>query len=283
MALTKGTSQTTQYHGSPIEPGEYSLLVKTNAVIYKGALVCVDSTGYALPGATATGLIPVGRAEETVDNTGGASGAKRVKVTRGAFSLANSADADEIEITELFSEVYIVDDNTVAKTDGSSTRSRAGICVGFEGSRVMVLIGPAANLEVAAVASDLQASQLQKRELEIGFADLTDADGSQSFNLGAALPANAVVVGHNVNVTAVFDNAGDTGTFSLDIGVSGALDSICNGASLNAIAHVNGPLGARSGGRYPSAQLLATVLADVNVTDATKGSAVVEVFYFVIA
>jgi hypothetical protein len=60
--------------------------VKANARIWKGALVCVDNTGYLVPASDTANLRFVGVAFESVDNTGGASGAKRCRVVkRGTF------------------------------------------------------------------------------------------------------------------------------------------------------------------------------------------------------
>ncbi len=66
-----------------------------------------------------------------MDNSSGADGAKRILVRRGAFAANNSTSTDEIKQTEMLKTVYFVDDNTVAKTDGTSTRSAAGKFVGF--------------------------------------------------------------------------------------------------------------------------------------------------------
>jgi len=112
--------------------------VAANAVIYAGALVVANATGYAAPGSTATGLTRLGRAEEKVDNTGGADGAKTVLVRRKkAFKYKNSG-TDPVDQTSLGKTVYIIDDETVAKTDGTSTRSAAGTCVGIESDGVWV-------------------------------------------------------------------------------------------------------------------------------------------------
>lgn len=100
--------------------------VKAGAKIFAGALVALDATGYAVPGSTATTLKAVGRAEATVDNTGGASGDLNVKVRRGVLCFANSAAGDLIARAEVLGTAYIVDDQTVAKTNGGGTRSVAG-------------------------------------------------------------------------------------------------------------------------------------------------------------
>jgi len=123
MALSAARN-TKAMAGGP-NPEILSLPVKANTKVYAGSLVVIDA-GYAAPGRAATGLIAVGRAEETVDNTGGAAGAKSVNVRQGVFPWANSADTDAIAQAQVGSTVYIVDDQTVAKTDGSSARSAAG-------------------------------------------------------------------------------------------------------------------------------------------------------------
>lgn len=116
-----------------------SLPVATNAVIYAGALVCINSSGFATPGATATTLKVAGVAQQQVNNTGGANGAVRIEVDRsGAHLFANSSAGDLIALTDLGAACYIVDDQTVAKTNGSSSRSLAGTVVDVDASGVWV-------------------------------------------------------------------------------------------------------------------------------------------------
>lgn len=100
--------------------------VKASSKIYAGTIVVIDSSGYALKGATATGLRAVGRAEEQVDNSSGSNGDKTVKVKRACFRFANSSSGDLITLADVGTDCYIVDDQTVAKTNGTSTRSVAG-------------------------------------------------------------------------------------------------------------------------------------------------------------
>lgn len=93
---------------------------------YKGALVALDANGDATPGATATTLKGLGRCKAPVDNAAGQAGDKKVEIEKGVFRFANSAAADEITTAEIGADCYIVDDQTVAKTDGTATRSVAG-------------------------------------------------------------------------------------------------------------------------------------------------------------
>lgn len=100
--------------------------VAASTKIYQGAIVAVNASSLAVPGATSTTLKAAGRAEETVDNTAGSAGDKKISVRRGIFQYANSASTDEIALKDIGSNAYIVDDQTVALTSGSNTRSIAG-------------------------------------------------------------------------------------------------------------------------------------------------------------
>ncbi|MFZ5653173.1 MAG: hypothetical protein ACOY42_02050 [Pseudomonadota bacterium] len=109
---------------------------------YAGAIAVLNASGYCAPATTATGLVPLGRFAEEYDNTGGANGAATIEVERGIFQYANSASADEITAADIGKKCYLVDDQTVAKTNGTNTRSIAGIVDGVDALGVWVLIDP---------------------------------------------------------------------------------------------------------------------------------------------
>lgn len=112
--------------------------VATNVKIYAGSLVVANASGFAAPGSSAATLTALGRAAESVDNTGGANGAKTVRVDRkDAFKFANLA-ADPVVQADFGKTCYIVDDQTVAKTNGGGARSAAGKIVGVESDGVWV-------------------------------------------------------------------------------------------------------------------------------------------------
>lgn len=99
--------------------------VAASVAIHAGALLMRNAAGYLTKGATATGSVGVGRAEQAV--TGGANaGDVTVDYRPGVFRFGNSASTDAITIAEIGDVCWIVDDETVAKTSGSSTRSVAG-------------------------------------------------------------------------------------------------------------------------------------------------------------
>ncbi len=108
--------------------GDYVVLpVAAGVTLYAGALAALDAGGNVTPGATATTLKGIGRCEEFIDNSAGIAGAVTVKVKKGVFAFANSAAADLITTADIGSNCFIVDDQTVAKTDGTGTRSVAGV------------------------------------------------------------------------------------------------------------------------------------------------------------
>lgn len=120
--------------------GQYACPALAGAVFYAGAIVVLDANGYAKPGVTATDLITVGRADHRLTNTG-ASGSVQILVVPGIYQYKNSAGADEITIAFVGHDCYIVDDETVAKTSGTSTRSVAGKVMAVNEDGVWVRLG----------------------------------------------------------------------------------------------------------------------------------------------
>lgn len=137
-ALSAERAKTLQIGLGPV-PTIVSYRVKGTTKIYKGSLVALNG-GYAAPGATATGRIAVGRAEETVDNTSGSDGDKRVKVSQGCFAWDNATSTDACTAADIGSDVYMVDDHTITHT--STGASKAGKLVDILSTgQVVVLTG----------------------------------------------------------------------------------------------------------------------------------------------
>lgn len=105
--------------------------------IFQGAIVMRNAAGNLTKGATALNLVGAGRAEQTVDNPG-AAGAASVPYRKGVFRYANSAAADAITPADIGGPAYAVDDQTVAKTSGTNTRSIAGKIEGVDAQGVWV-------------------------------------------------------------------------------------------------------------------------------------------------
>ena len=134
----------TARRNTPVRMGEIRVeAVAASIRIFAGSLVMRNAAGYLTKGATATGCVGVGRAEYTVDNSAGAVGALSLEYRVGTCLFANSSAGDLIVIADIGKACFIVDDQTVAKTDGTATRSRAGIVEGLETNGVWVRLDEA--------------------------------------------------------------------------------------------------------------------------------------------
>lgn len=108
-----------------------------SVVCYAGALLMRNASGYLTKGQTATGLVGVGVAQER--KTGGANaGDERIKYRAGVHLFKNSASTDQITVANVGDPCYAVDDEQVAKTDGTGTRSIAGFVDDVDGQGVWV-------------------------------------------------------------------------------------------------------------------------------------------------
>lgn len=118
---------------------QYSRDLAATTKIFAGSIVCLSATGFAVPGSTATTLVADGVATERVDNSAGADGGQKVTTEKGVFRFGNSASGDLITRAEIGDDCYIVDDQTVAKTNGTNTRSKAGRIEDVDAQGVWVL------------------------------------------------------------------------------------------------------------------------------------------------
>lgn len=112
--------------------------VKANGHIYKGSLVCADSSGYAVPGGDTAGLSFLGVAIEEADNSGGLSGAITVRVQcSGVFSFGKTGTITQ---TSIGATLYIADDQTVALAATTSNDIPAGKLEALDGGDVWVRV-----------------------------------------------------------------------------------------------------------------------------------------------
>jgi hypothetical protein len=139
MTALNAERRTLRYGQEP-SPALWNVKMKGGVKAYAGGLAAIEA-GYATPGRAATTLFGFGRFEATVDNTAGSSGDLSVDILSGVFKWANSTSSDQITQADLGAYAYIVDDQTVAKTNGSSSRSKAGRIVGVDTDGVWVLMG----------------------------------------------------------------------------------------------------------------------------------------------
>lgn len=120
-ALAQSRSQRVKAYGTLSLAGK-------NEQVYQGGLACIDlSTGFVAKGFASTALLPIGTYVE--DQLTASNAPVLVKLFREIWAMwfANSSAGDAIAAPgQIGSLCYIVDDQTVAKTDASGTRSVAG-------------------------------------------------------------------------------------------------------------------------------------------------------------
>lgn len=102
--------------------------VAADAVIYKGAIVCIDGDGFAIPGADTAAIQVIGIAAETIDNTGGSDGDKTVEVEYDCIYLFAATSITQAMLGDL---MVIVDDNTVDDAAGATNDISVGRLIEF--------------------------------------------------------------------------------------------------------------------------------------------------------
>lgn len=147
----------------------------------------------------------------------------------------------------------------------------------------------AALAEAKAIVDANYAGRIQHRQLIATHATITEADASETQNIGAALPANATIIGATMHSYTPF-TGGTIGDFTVDVGSSGDVDALIDGADLFSAA-VDGAPATMTAGVNPhktfvaaGAQLTAKFdCSSDDVADATAGAVTIDVFFTVLA
>ena len=94
--------------------------VAASTKIFAGGLVCLNSSGEAIPAAAGVGNKTYGVAMETVDNYAGAAGDKTLElVYAGIFHFANDG-SNPVAAAGLLEDCYVIDDQTVSDTQATN-------------------------------------------------------------------------------------------------------------------------------------------------------------------
>lgn len=104
-----------------------------------GVMVQVNASGYAVNAAATAANRMAGISIEAVDNSGGSNGDLRIRVRRRIVGIfGNSASGDLIAIADRLNNCFVVDNQTVAKTNDSDARPVAGRIVDVDSRGVHV-------------------------------------------------------------------------------------------------------------------------------------------------
>lgn len=124
--------------------------VKGNVKLYKGALVAADATGNLVPAAATAGLRvagvhDAGTNHSVTDTTASgpagllADGAISGNYQLGIWPFLNSG-TDPVTQADLFNDVFMVDDQTVARSDGGVGRAIVGQLIRIDTSPAQVFV-----------------------------------------------------------------------------------------------------------------------------------------------
>lgn len=116
------------------KPGLVVSYKQSNALIYKGALVGVNASGYLVAMAHGTASLKfIGVANEKVDNAAGAAGDKAMNVSKCGSFVLKAASGYTPAIADMGKEVYANTDWEVqTATAGLTNLYKVGTIVGIE-------------------------------------------------------------------------------------------------------------------------------------------------------
>ena len=104
-----------------------------NSLVLQGTFAVVNADGYALASADVGGADQtcLGIWDHSAENTG-VDGDILATVSRNKQFLVRNSGTDPVTLADLGNQVYVEDNQTIAKTDGAGARSLAGRFMGFD-------------------------------------------------------------------------------------------------------------------------------------------------------
>lgn len=242
MALSK--NRNTPVLGAGGVPVNTNYPVAANAIIYPGALVAKNATGYLVPASADNTLICVGTAAPVdglpIDNTGGSNGAVNCPVIQG---VARYVNGNGMTVAAVGGLAYAVDDETVSSSSSGGARPVAGTVYLVDSNGVWVYVGLAAPLDgtsLTAFMNNLASTSAAEGASLVGIEDAgsyTSATNAEAAlqelfakTLGFGLAPQALSGAGAVNVTSLvtlYTSTGDAQALTLANGtVTGQLKII---------------------------------------------------------
>jgi hypothetical protein len=234
---------------------------KASDIVYAGGIVMLDASGRAINGTAATGSIGVGlaltnRDLDRYDGTGKSDGDLTIRWQEGIMLLKNSGSQPFLSSDQPGIIAYIEDNQTVSKTDQSSTLSVAGLFHHLDSDGAWVTMGKT----VGALAKDM---------VTVTDAAAAHLAGSETFTgvktfANSADPVFAKEAAHTVNVVTTTTAATAGGALTVAAGQgatsgTGGAISVAGGAGgssgIGGAATLVGGAGGSSSGAGGAANL----------------------------
>lgn len=111
--------------------------VAASTTIYAGALVSLNASGLAIPGADTASTTCVGIAAAGADNSSGSASDINVTVQRGQVETLNHTDLAQADVGKV---VVVENDNSVTDAAGATNDIPAGVLLSISGSTCRVLV-----------------------------------------------------------------------------------------------------------------------------------------------
>ncbi len=194
-AIASTGRRITKAVGEALGPNRIQLAVTATKFVKPGGLAMLVAAGTCEPGASGTGNVCLGVCDNGADNTNSLSPAPVALIRTGNFSLLQTGTT--ITAANIGTTVYMADDQTVTLT--ATGNSPAGTCVGIDddGTSVIVAVSPLLPIVGNGFAIQSRTLKLTPASFVAGQGTGADTNGTaRRYNLGAALPAGAIVVDH---------------------------------------------------------------------------------------
>lgn len=196
----------------------HSYPVKANAVIYRGAMVCLGTDGYAVPAADTADFTLVGVATESVTGTA-SDGGRNVEVQCGLYRMA----ATSITQAMVGQMMYVVDDATIDDTAGSTNKIKAGPLMKYDSSTIgwvwisgKPLGQGIATTDVSGIAAAAIAATAAVAATQIAAADAAVTAVADTAGDDAAL-VNDLKAKYNASVTLINELKTDFNALQLEV------------------------------------------------------------------
>jgi hypothetical protein len=243
--------------------------------IYQGGAVgLVASTGYATPLLVATsGILFIGVAEETVDNSTGSAGGKWIRIRRKGLAGFNNSG---LTVADMQASVYFVsgtDDHTVAT---SPVTILAGTLVAFDSNGVAWVDISAATNPAVVLASAITGTSITGTDSSLGIIGLASASGG-AVAIQGGTSSGASTAGGAVTITGGTPGAsGVGGAVTVAGGIGGAStgaggEVIVAGGAGTADNMNGGALTLRGGNAHGSGTDGAIAIGATNTSSITFG------------